>query len=103
MIGEWRSWIEKTHSKPVELRRHFFLRFFDSDLVSTPGQWRVVPTGVIAMLLSFSMPYAQAYFHKYRELQELPTPDQFRLAVLADGLFLIAFSMLLAGLFTTVQ
>lgn len=102
-MNGWRNWIEKTHSKTFELRRHFFLRFFDSDLVSTPGQWRVVAGGILAVLLSFGTPFTQAYYHKYTELNSLPTGDPFRLSVLADALFVITLSMLLAGLLTTMQ
>src|SRR6266849_4377538 len=98
-----REWLEETHSAAFELRRHFFLRFFDSDLVSTPGQWQVVASGVLAILLSLSLIYTQAYYHKYLELNALPTPDPQRLATLADILFLITLAMVLIGLFTTLQ
>src|SRR6266850_7963833 len=90
-----REWLEETHSAAFELRRHFFLRFFDSDLVSTPGQWQVVASGVLAILLSLSLIYTQAYYHKYLELNALPTPDPQRLATLADILFLITLAMAL--------
>jgi Pirin C-terminal cupin domain len=98
-----REWLEETHSAAFELRRHFFLRFFDSDLVSTPGQWQVVASGVLAILLSLSLVYTQAYYHKYLELNALPTPDPQRLATVADVLFLITLAMALIGLFTTLQ
>src|SRR5712692_7802924 len=95
--------MEETHSAAFELRRHFFLRFSDSDLVSTPGQWQVVASGILAVLLSLSLIYTQAYYHKYLELNALPTPDPQRLATLADILFLITLAMALIGLFTTLQ
>ena len=98
-----RDWLEETHSAGFELRRHFFLRFFDSDLVSTPGQWQVVAGGVLAILLSMSLIYTQAYYHKYSLLNGLPTPEPLRLATLADVLFLIMLAMSLIGLFTTLE
>jgi hypothetical protein len=98
-----REWLEETHSTAFELRRHFFLRFFDSDLVSTPGQWQVVAGGALAVLLSLSLIFTQAYYHRYLELNKLPTPEPQQLATLADVLFLIALAMVLAGLFTTLQ
>src|SRR5580704_4599657 len=97
------DWLEETHSAAFELRRHFFLRFFDSDLVSTPGQWQVVAGGVLAILLSLSLIYVQAYYHKYAALNSLSTPEPLRLALLADVLFLISLAMSLIGLFTTLQ
>src|ERR1700686_5028859 len=98
-----REWLEETHSAAFELRRHFFLRFFDSDLVSTPGQWQVVAGGVLAILLSLSLIYVQAYYHKYASLNTLPTPEPLQRALLADILFLITLAMSLIGLFTTLQ
>ncbi len=97
------DWLEETHSTGFELRRHFFQRFFDSDLVSTPGQWRVVAIGALAILLSSSIIFVQAYYHKYRVLAELDTPEPFRLASIADALFLVTLAMFVIGLFTTLQ
>ena len=54
-MTRFREWLQETHSTGFELRRHFFLRFFDSDLVSTPGQWQVVAGGTLAVLLSLSL------------------------------------------------
>src|SRR5262249_28008846 len=99
-LGEW---FEETHGTGFELRRHFFLRFFDSDLVSTPGQWQVVAGGTLAVLLSLSLVYTQAYYHKYAALNALATSQPARLAILADSLLLIVLDMLLIGLFTTFQ
>ncbi|HKW99357.1 MAG TPA: hypothetical protein VJN43_16575 [Bryobacteraceae bacterium] len=102
-IRHWRACLEETHSAAFELRRHFFLRFFDSELVSTPGQMRVVAAGVLAILLSSSLLFVQAYWHKYIALDQMPTPEPYRLALLADVLFLITFSMFVIAMFTTLQ
>lgn len=98
-----RAWLDETHSTGFELRRHFFLRFFDSELVSSPAQWKVVAGGALAMLLSFSIIYTQAYYHKYRLLNELDSPEPYQLAVLADVLFLVTLAMCVVALFTTLQ
>jgi hypothetical protein len=98
-----RDWLEETHSTGFELRRHFFRRFFDSDFVSTPGEWRVVAIGALAILLSSSIIFAQAYYHKYSGLDALDTPEPYRLASIADALFLVTLSMFVIGLFTTLQ
>ena len=102
-LGHLRGWLEETHSAGFELRRHFFLRFFDSDLVSSPDQWRVVAIGALAILLSSTLLYTQAYYHKYLELTKLPTPEPYRMAVMADSLFLITLAMFVMGLFTTLE
>ena len=101
-VRRFREWLEETHSTGFELRRHFFRRFFDSELVSTPGQWRVVAGGAIAIVMSISLVFIQAYYHKYAMLDALPTSEPYRLAVLADVLFAIALSMAIVGLFTTL-
>src|SRR5260370_12550180 len=98
-----RDWLQETPSAGFELRRHFFLRFFDSDLVSTPGQWQVVAGGVLAVLLSLSIILTQAYYHKYQELNLLNSPEPLRRAALADVLFLVTLAMFLIALFTTLQ
>jgi hypothetical protein len=97
------EWLEETHSARFELCRHFFLRFFDSELVSTPGQFRVVAIGAIAILLSSSLIFVQAYWHKYMALDGLPTPEPHHLATIADALFLVTFGMFVIGLFTTLE
>src|SRR5712671_5425408 len=102
-LHNFRDWLEETHSTGFELRRHFFRRFFDSDLVSTPGQWRVVAIGALAILLSSSIIFIQAYWHKYMGLDEMPVPGPYRMALVGDALFLITLAMFVIGLFTTLQ
>jgi hypothetical protein len=98
-----RDWMEETHGPGFELRRHFFRRFFDSDLVAAPGQFQVVAIGAFAIFASLSIIITQAYYHKYWILHELDTPEPYRLAVRADHLFLITGAMVLAGLITAVE
>src|SRR5713101_8043235 len=95
--------LDETHSTRFELCRHFFLSFFDSDVVSSPGQWRVVAIGALAILLSSSLIFVQAYWHKYIVLDALESPAPYRLALVADALFLITLAMFVIGLFTTLQ
>ncbi len=102
-IERWREWNERTHGAGFELRRHFFRRFFDSDLVSAPGQWRMVAAGVIGIFGSISLAVTQSYYSKYLALLELDSGEPYRLAMVADHLFFITLSMLLAGLFTALQ
>ncbi len=98
-----REWLEETHGSPFELRRHFFRRFFDSDLVASPGQWRTVAGGLIAIVASSSIVVMQAYFGKYRALLELDSPEPYRMAMLADHLFFIVLGMFLTALLTCLQ
>lgn len=99
----FREWLEETHGPGFELRRHFFRRFFDSDLAAAPGQFQVIAIGAFAIFFSLGIIMTQAYYHKYRMLLELDSPEPYRLAGLADHLFLIAGVMALAGLITAVE
>ena len=98
-----RAWLEETHSTRFELHRHFFLRLFDSDLISTPGQWQTVAGGVAAMLLSSSILYTSNYNRKYLVLNALPEPGPYRLAERADALFLVVLMMFLIALLTILE
>lgn len=98
-----REWMEQTHGPGFELRRHFFHRFFDTDLVAAPGQFQVVAIGTFAIFASLSIIMTQAYYHKYRMLQQFDSPEPYRLAALADHLFLMTGAMVLAGLITAVE
>src|ERR1700680_1867535 len=98
-----REWLEETHSVGFELRRHFFLRFFDSEFVSTPDQWRVVVAGAVGGLFSLSFVFTKTYYHKYLELNNLSDAGPFRTALLADVLFVITLAMVMIGLFATFE
>ncbi len=102
-VERLRAWFSETHSAGFELRRHFFFRFFDSELISTPSQWKVVAGGAFAIVASLSIIFVQAYYHKYRLLNELESAEPFQMAMLADALFIVTLAMFLVGLFTTLQ
>jgi hypothetical protein len=98
-----RDWMEQTHSSRRELFRHFLLRFFDSEFVSSPGQLRVLLGSAFGILFSLVLVFSQAYYHKYLVLKSLGDPTPYRLSMLADILFLIILTMLIVGLFTVLQ
>src|ERR1041385_7458078 len=97
------AWLAETHSSRFELRRHFFRRFFESELIADPGQAKIVAGGALAILISLSLIFTQAYYHKYRVLGELADPLPFLRAELADILFVIVLAMTAIALFTTLQ
>lgn len=97
------KWLEETHSSPFELRRHFFGRFFESELISTPGQAKLVAGGAAAILISLSLLFTQSYYGKYRLLAMLDDPQPYHAAVMADALFVITLAMALLGLLTTLE
>jgi hypothetical protein len=88
-----RRWLLETHSPGFELRRHFFRRFFDTDLISDPNQAKVFAGGVLAIIISIGFVYAQAYYHKYLQFENLDDFSPYRRASLADFLFMITIAM----------
>jgi hypothetical protein len=97
------NWFAETHSAGFELRRHFFRRFFDTDLIADPSQAKVFAGGVLAIVISVSFVYAQAYYHKYLQFENLDDFSPYRRASLADFLFMITLAMNVVALFTTLQ
>lgn len=93
---------QETHSAQVELLRHFCGQFFESELVSRPGQLKLLFTGVLSVLASLSIPFLQSYYAKYLALKRFEDAEPFRLAVMADSLFLITLNMVAIGLLTTL-
>src|SRR5437764_1372161 len=93
-----RGWWQQTHNPQLELSRHFFGQFFESEFVSTPGQLKALLAGVLSVLASLVLVFLQAYYDKYLQLKKLEEMEPFRLAVLADVLFLISLTMVLIGL-----
>ena len=61
--------MRETRGKRSELVRHFLARFFDSDLVTAPGQWMRAATGVVAVLLSACILMIPTFAHRYACLE----------------------------------
>ena len=99
MKTEWRD----THDADFELLRHFLLRFFDSELITTPGQW-------VATLIR-SLPFTASIFFilipalnvKYRHAAKGGKPEWYRHILFGDELWLITLSMALIGLLAAIK
>lgn len=94
-----RDWFEETHGTRFELLRHFLARFFDSDLVATPGEWAKVAAGVAGVLASLWIILARVLAAKYSALIRYSERSGLNLADLcrhefrADQLMLIVLAM----------
>lgn len=98
------KWLEETHGTKFELVRHFLARMFDSELFSAPGQWQRVAVSAFAMALVAGMVLLDPqYAAKYRYLSDLPTPEPFRAAVLADEIALLTLVIAVSGLLGLLQ
>ena len=79
------------------------MRFFDSDLLSSPGQWRAVAIGIVAVLLSLGIIFIPGLYKQYLLLARLPASRPYHLAMLGDVFGLILLAMTLIGIFTAIQ
>lgn len=98
-----REWLRETHGAGFELLRHFLLRFFDSDLVTAPGQTTAALIGAISIFLPWFPLILGPLREKYAYFSSLPEPQPYRLALRADELWLITLMMSAIGLLTAVK
>ena len=101
--GAVARYLHETHGPTFELFRHFLLRFFDSDIVTSPGQTALALIGSSTMFLTWFPFFTGPLKDKYAHLSALPTPEPFRLALRADHLWLITMLMSAIGLFTAIK
>jgi hypothetical protein len=98
-----RDWLRETHGPSFELLRHFLLRFFDSDLVTSPGQAALAAIGSSSMFLTWFPFVTGPLKDKYAHLSALAVPGPYRQALRADNLWLITMMMSPIGLLTAIK
>ena len=98
-----RKWLAETHGPTFELLRHFLARFFDSDLVTSPGQTAAALIGSSTMFLTWFPFFTGPIKDKYARLTALGSPRAYRTALRADELWLIVMMMSAIGLLTAIQ
>jgi hypothetical protein len=98
-----KEWWRETHGTWFELTRHFLLRFFDSEFVTTPGQVAAALIGGFSVLLPWFPLIIGPLKQKYAYFSHLPTPGPYREALRADELWLITMMMAAIGLVTAIQ
>jgi predicted permease len=105
MTARLRAWSEETHGAGFELLRHFLARFFDSEMVSTPGEWLKVAIGGFAALLSAGILVVKIYMWRYTVdvyVQSAAFPDGriYREWIRGDLLSVIGMVMAVTALLT---
>lgn len=98
-----RNSLAETHGPSFELLRHFLLRFFDSELVTSPGQTVLAIIGSCSMFLTWFPFVTGPLKDKYAHLSALASPDPYRLALRADHLWLLTMLMAAIGLLTAIE
>ncbi|MBI4909077.1 MAG: hypothetical protein HY820_35980 [Acidobacteria bacterium] len=92
-----RQYLERTHGVFFELVRHFFLRLFDTDLVTEPGRMQNLVVGSLSALAALTCYMPIAMFRKYVDLTSLPDPSFYHQHAVADRLLYTFFPMLIVG------
>ena len=98
-----KRWLAETHGPGFELLRHFLRRFFDSDLVTEPGQSRTMLVWAFAMIAPWFLMFAQALSRKYAYFSGQVRPDAYRVALKGDELWLVTLVMAATGLLAAVK
>lgn len=98
-----KEWLEKTHEPLFELLRHFLSSFFDSDLITAPGQMTPALIGAFSVFLPWFPLIVAPLRGKYAYLSGLGDPELYRQAVRADELWLITLMMSAIGLLTAIK
>ena len=98
-----KEWLRRTHGPFFELLRHFLHRFFDSDIITTPGQMAGPLIGVFSLMLPWFNMMIGMLRHKYAHFGGLPVPGPYRQVVRADELWLVTLMMSVIGLVTAVK
>jgi hypothetical protein len=82
---------------------HFFLGFFESDLLAIRDQLTAIFASMAALLASFGLIVPVLFNHKYRALNALSTPLLYHEAALADKLMFICLCMDLVAIATLLN
>src|ERR1044071_1578837 len=98
-----KNWLEKTHGPVFELFRHFLSSFFDTDLVSSPGQIRTALIAAFSVFLPWFPIFLSPFIKKYAYLSTLASPDHYHEALLADELWMITLVMSAVGLLAAIK
>ena len=98
-----KEWLHRTHGPFFELLRHFLQRFFDSDLITAPGQMAGPLIGIFSLFLPWFNMLVGMLRQKYAHFGGLPTAGPFRHVVRADELWLVTGMMSAIGLVTAVE
>lgn len=94
--------MRETHGAQFELVRHFLSQQLAYEFISSDQVRRLVIT-TLAALGCVGPLIIRLYLPKYAQLQGLPSPDLYQVAVHADRLFFISLSMITVGLVSAFQ
>jgi hypothetical protein len=98
-----KEWLKETHSTRFELLRHFLRSFFESDLITVPGQATPAIIGAISVFLPWFPMMITPLKQKYAYVSHLASPDAYLRAVRADELWLLTLMMSTVGLLTAIK
>jgi hypothetical protein len=98
-----KEWLKETHGTQFELLRHFLRSFFESELITVPGQATPAIIGAISVFLPWFPMMITPLKQKYAYVSHLASPDAYLRAVRADELWLLTLMMSTIGLLTAIK
>jgi hypothetical protein len=100
-----REFLAETHGDTFELVRHFLVRFFDSEMVASSGDWQKVAIGVFAVLVSIPIIGLDLFTDRYNHLQnpDISTRALYHAGVREDLVAFLVLAMALTALLTLIQ
>src|SRR5262245_26666211 len=103
MIPRVQARLDETHGTSFELVRHFLGRLFDSEMVTTPGEWQKVAIGLLATLLSAGILALTTYWKSFDKMREAGLSlDQIYREIRANELSFITVAMAITALLTVL-
>jgi predicted permease len=103
MTGRWRAWLDETHSDNFELLRHFAGSFFDSEMLSVPGEWAKVAAGIFAALVSIGFVAFTTFYELFNSMEGHLTRPEIFSQIRANEFVFIGLAAGAAALFTALQ
>ena len=103
MIEHWRHWLEETHGATFELVRHFAAGFFDSEMLSIPGEWAKVAAGIFAVLVSAIYVALPFYYHFFNAIDDHFGKARVYLEIRDSEYVFIAVAAGITALLTAIQ
>ena len=103
MIERWRQWLEETHGETFELVRHFAAGFFDSEMLSIPGEWVKVAAGVFAALVSVGFVVFTTFYMLFNSMEGHLTKARIFTEIRGNEFVFISLAAAVAALLTALE
>ncbi len=103
MTERWREWLEETHNDNFELLRLFVGSFFDSEMLSVPGEWTKVAAGIFAVLVSIGFVAFTTFYELFNSMEGHLTKARIFAEIRGNEFTFIGLAAAAAALLTALE